>query len=227
MPQRKLRLSILVWLTILTFTSGYTDSISIIYLQIPTTHHSGNIVNSILSLLNESYDVAINFALAIIFFFLGSMVAGIFFYKKHVGFSNMFAILNIIYAIFYIILNLLLKNNLILIISTAFMSGLQNALLTRYKGITTRTTHMTGYITDAAVNLGRALLGDKTSLKTGIFYLINIFIFFSGAVVGIYIIRVLNYYSFIIAAILKILSSIFYIIFINKKDKHQIILKNG
>ena len=100
MPQRKLRLSILVWLTILTFTSGYTDSISIIYLQIPTTHHSGNIVNSILSLSNESYDVAINFALATIFFFLGSMAAGIFFYKKHVGFSNMFAILNIIYAIF-------------------------------------------------------------------------------------------------------------------------------
>ena len=138
----------------------------------------------------------------------------------------MFAILNIIYAIFYIILNLLLKNNLILIISTAFMSGLQNALLTRYKGITTRTTHMTGYITDASVYLGRAISGDKEALTKFKFLVLNIFSFFLGTVIGVFSIDNLRLTAFIITGTLKIITGIYYLIFINKKDIHQVILKN-
>ena len=85
---------------------------------------------------------------------------------------------------------------------------------------------MTGYITDASVYLGRAISGDKEALTKFKFLVLNIFSFFLGTVIGVFSIDNLRLTAFIITGTLKIITGIYYLIFINKKDIHQVILKN-
>lgn len=223
---RKLDIKVLFWLTLLTFTAGYTNALGLVFLSLPLTHYTGNITNLAVSLINKGSFGSLRIILAIISFFIGGMLSGIIFYKKHVGFSKKFGFAGICSGVMYIAVNFLIRNVYMVIISTAFISGLQNGLLTRYKGMTTRTTHMTGYITDASVYLGRAISGDKDALTKFKFLVFNIFSFFLGTVIGVFSIDNLRLTAFIITGTLKIITGIYYLIFINKKDIHQVILKN-
>lgn len=223
---RKLNIKVLFWLTLLTFTAGYTNALGLVFLSLPLTHYTGNITNLAVSFINNGSTGSLKIILAIISFFIGGIISGIVFYKKHVGFSKKFGYAGICSGIMYIAVNFIIRNVYMIIISTAFISGLQNGLLTRYKGMTTRTTHMTGYITDASVYLGRIIAGDKYSLSKFKFLMLNIFSFFLGTIIGVLSIDNLRFTAFIITGTLKIVTGIYYLIFINKKDIHQVILKN-
>ncbi|MGP1411162.1 MAG: YoaK family protein [Peptoanaerobacter stomatis] len=227
MYTKKLNLKIVFWLMFLTFTSGYTNCIALLYCSIPLAHHTGNISNLAIAVMNCDMESICLFISAILSFFIGGVFSGFTFYKKHVGFSRMFGITVIIYGILYIILNAFIHSTFILIISTAFIAGSQNGLLTRYKGITTRTTHLSGYLTDCAVNLGRTLRGDKKSFKYFLFFFVNILSFFIGTISGTIAISSMKVDSFLLVGILRISSGLFYLKFINKKDIHQSILTNG
>lgn len=222
---RKLKIVVLLWLTFLTLTAGYTNGLSVCYLGTPLTHHTGNITNLAIILATGKTYAIMKVACAIFFFFLGCVIAGMFFYNKHIGFSKMFAYVTIIYSLLYIFTNMLFRNEIYLLCSTAFMTGAQNSLLTRYNGITTRTTHMSGYITDAGVYLGRAIRGNRWALKIFLFFFGNVMMFFIGSLVGLYSVSYFGFYSFILAGVMRILSGIYYIIFIYDKDKHQLVLK--
>lgn len=223
---RKLNIKVLFWLTLLTFTAGYTNALGLVFLSLPLTHYTGNITNLAVSFINNGSTGSLKIILAIISFFIGGIISGIVFYKKHVGFSKKFGYAGICSGIMYIAVNFIIRNVYMIIISTAFISGLQNGLLTRYKGMTTRTTHMTGYITDASVYLGRTIAGDKYSLSKFKFLTLNIFSFFLGTIIGVLSIDNLRFTAFIITGTLKIVTGVYYLIFINKKDIHQVILKN-
>jgi len=56
--------------------------------------------------------------------------------------------------------------------------------------------------------------------------MLNIFSFFLGTIIGVLSIDNLRFTAFIITGTLKIVTGIYYLIFINKQDIHQIILKN-
>lgn len=226
MYSKQLNIKILSWLTFLMFTSGYTNCISIFYLGIPLSHHTGNLTNIAIDISAGSKDVFLVIG-AISSFFISGVISGATFYKKHVGFSRIFGVMAIVQSIIYIILNYLFPSKTMLILSTAFILGAQNSLLTRYNGITTRTTHLTGYISDCSINLGRALKGDTASFNNFIFFLINIIAFFVGTVIGVLTVNSISVRSFYYVAVLRIISSTFYLVFINKKDIHQKLLKNN
>lgn len=223
---RKLKLVVLLWLTALTLTAGYTNGLSIFYLGTPVTHHTGNLTNLAIMLVSGNHRTLILIISSILSFFAGCVVAGMIFYNRAIGFSRIFAYITIGYSVLYIVTNLLIRNELYLLCSTAFMSGVQNSLLTRYNGITTRTTHMTGYMTDAGVYLGKALRGNRRAFKIFLFFMGNIIIFFLGSFIGIWSVMRLGFYSFIAAGFLRMLSGIYYLLFIHEKDTHQLVLKN-
>lgn len=226
--KNKLNIKILIWIALLVFSSGYANCITILYCSIPVTHFTGNITNLAISFINRDINTIYSILFAVFSFFIGGVFCGFIFYKKHIGFSKVFGISLISCGFFYIILNIFFLNKLsIIIVSTAFISGVQNALLLRYKNITTRTTHITGYLTDCSVNLGRALKGDKMAFKLFLFFFLNIIIFLLGAILGVYFIEKLNLRSFFIIGFLQILAGIFYLYFINNKDIGEEILKNS
>lgn len=223
---KKLNILILLWIFTLVFTSGYTNCLTILYCNVPITHFTGNITNLAINILKGKIENIYTIIPALISFFIGGTFSGFIFFKKHIGFSNVFGISLLFCAFIYILFNIIFKNNLLLIISTGFLSGMQNALLTRYKGITTRTTHITGYLTDCSVNLGRAMRGDKNAFDHFLFFLINIFIFFLGGIIGFLCLEKFGFYSFFIIGLLTAFSGFFYTKFLNFKDYNQIILKN-
>lgn len=225
--KNKLNIRILIWIALLVFSSGYANCITILYCSIPITHFTGNVTNLAISFINGNISNMYSILFAIFSFFIGGVFCGFIFYKKHIGFNRVFGIVLIFCGFFYIILNIIFPNNLTIIISTAFISGVQNALLLRYKSITTRTTHITGYLTDCSVNLGRAIKGDKIAFKLFLFFFINILVFFFGAILGVYSIQFLDLRSFFIIGFLQIISGFFYLYFINNRDIGEEILKNS
>lgn len=223
---RKLNIKIISWLTFLMFTSGYTNCIALFYCGLPLYHHTGNITNIAIALNNHENEMLPLLIGAILSFFISGVISGMTFYKKHVGFSKTFGIMVIIQSILYIIINFFFTSKTVLIISTAFIAGAQNALLTRYNGITTRTTHLTGYLTDCSINLGRAIRGDKNAFRYFLFFLINIIAFFIGTLVGVFTVSNISVRAFFLVAIFRMMSGLFYLKFINKKDVYQMVLKN-
>lgn len=47
----------------------------------------------------------------------------------------------------------------------ALNMGIQNSMFITYRGMLVRTTHFTGYLSDAGFELGRAISGNRESLK--------------------------------------------------------------
>jgi hypothetical protein len=81
----------------------------------------------------------------------------------------------------------------------------QNGILLNFHGVTTRTTHMTGYLTDAGVELGKRLRGVKTERWKLFYFAIHILIYLIGAVVGALTRHALSLYAIAVAGALQII----------------------
>lgn len=223
---KKIKFRVLSWILILTFVSGYLNVTTLLKYSMTTTHFTGNISGISLSLLGEGNRDITMILLTISVFFLGGVLSGVLFYDKNVGFSKRFGIMTMLNGVFYCIINTFLSGEFYLVLSTAFIAGIQNAFVTRYRGIVTRTTHLTGYLTDCAIHLGRIIRGDRHSFRNFIFFLLNILFFLFGGICSILMNRHLMEYGILMPSIFLMAAGIYYLLLINHKDIHQSVLKN-
>ncbi len=90
-----------------------------------------------------------------------------------------------------------------------FFVGLQNGIHIKYKGITVRTSHITGYLTDGGFSLGMFLKGDVKAIKKTIFFSISMIVFIIGGISSYLIIEIFKK-PLIIYGILYIFSGVYY-----------------
>ncbi|PWJ43897.1 YoaK family protein [Sediminitomix flava] len=86
-----------------------------------------------------------------------------------------------------------------------FAMGLQNALVTKISGAVVRTTHMTGLLTDLAIETSRLFnhksnLDEKTS-RSILLRLTILFCFIIGGVIGYYLHERIAIFTFIVPAV--------------------------
>ena len=82
-----------------------------------------------------------------------------------------------------------------------------------YDGILIRTSHFSGYLTDAGLAMGKVIRGKRQELRRGVHYLSGIVCFAAGAAASAFIPSALFFY---IIAILYFFTAIFYFAFIGK-----------
>ncbi len=142
-PQDKL-LTVKIFLLVLA--SGLINAYCVSNFKVPVAHHTGNATEMALAIGNRQQYVTYLAILAL--FFFGSLCSSFLTYGGRIqpGLLAMFILCLITY---------ILKDCPVYLL--VFIFGFQNSLPLHYEGALVRSTHITGYLTDSAVIIGRFL----------------------------------------------------------------------
>lgn len=182
---KKIKIELLSWIFMLTMLSGALNAYAIRVLGNPATHHTGNSTLLAISLC-ENPSLAKSLFILLLSFFFGATLSGIIFHDVSLGTKKRYGLLLVFAGLFLALADSFFPNSLKLY-SISFWIGMQNAMFIRYDGILVRTSHMTGYLTDAGLALGAYLRGINTGAFRIKFYLFSIFCFIFGGVLGCFI----------------------------------------
>ncbi|WP_171497547.1 YoaK family protein [Acinetobacter bereziniae] len=147
----------LILLFIFALNAGLINSITLIsFFHQPVTHMTGN-VSLLANDLYFSLYPHFSFLLIIIFaFFSGTILSGYILgfsdFKFEASYGYLLSIE--VACILFCLIFSYLKNSNLTIIFAAISAGVQNSLLSSYKGINIRTTHLTGVFTDLGLAIG-------------------------------------------------------------------------
>jgi uncharacterized membrane protein YoaK (UPF0700 family) len=182
------RIFTLIWITSLTFLGGATNISAIMLYETTITHHTGNISKAAIALASGNFGMFGILLSYLGLFSLGSVIAGFMFYQRTKHLRVLYTLLPIVLGLS---LHLCLKffaSQEIILLAIAFGMGLQNGTYFKVRGVMVRTTHMTGYLTDAAFSLGAFLKGNDHELWKVGWYFASIVVFFIGGIVATFIV---------------------------------------
>lgn len=184
---------ILIWIAALTFVSGLLNGTAFLVYASTVSHHTGNLTRAALELSRLNIHSALHILTLPASFFTGAFISGLLFHEKNFKFSKRYGILLMSFSLVFMYLGFF---NSAGIPSTLFMClilGIQNSMFIFYKGILIRTTHFTGYLTEAALCLGSAFRSEagsdkkKSDLQRSLFYLLSIACFTAGGMCSVFI----------------------------------------
>ena len=171
-----------VWIAFLTFLSGFINVGAIRSFSLPVSHHTGNVSHLALSIVHKNITEVFIIASAILAFFAGAFISGLLFHQRKFGLKKRYGILLMGLAMIFLSLALLKTPQILKVSALSFAAGVQNAMFIFYGDILVRTTHITGYLTDAAFALAMCLRGKKDKFRFFLFYSLNILFFLAGGI---------------------------------------------
>ncbi|HZK41528.1 MAG TPA: DUF1275 family protein, partial [Clostridia bacterium] len=121
----------LLWVALLTFSAGFTNAVITLGAGLAVSHHTGNLAQLALALLEGQATLIASLAGLILFFFLGSVLAGVLFYQKPIGQTRVYGLFSLVQGSITILVFLILPSSWILVLYffTALGMGLQNGIL--------------------------------------------------------------------------------------------------
>ncbi len=169
-----------IWISILTFLAGAINVTAIFLLDRTISHQTGSLSRISIALVEKNYSQFFDLFTYVFLFFVGAFFSGLTTFKRNRGARYLHSLYPFVFGVLLILgdFNAFSLVNLLRVM--AFGMGLQNGTYIRFHKIIIRTTHMSGYVTDAAVSLGRALHGDKEERFKAIFLIYSIFCFVMG-----------------------------------------------
>ena len=212
------------WLVILMFTSGYLNSSSLILYSYSISYHTGNLTQIAISFYKDIPLQTVSLIGVVAAFFLGGILSGFYFMNYDADFPK-FGTLLIIDGI-YFYYSLFYRGYFYQIYDHFLYYGQSNAFLVRYEGITTRSSYITGYLTDAAVCLGRMMRGKKSDVRPFLVLIFKILGFMIGAAIGCYLTQIDARLHLVLPAVIYILAGFFYYTHIYEKDAEEKALVN-
>lgn len=173
----------LIWICMLSFIGGYVDVYGLITVAFPLTHFTG----SVAKLAMEGWEIRIDkevfqLAVALFFFILGNILAGLFIGERHFSFRKRYGMIFIILGTLIAVLFHLAHGDKSFAYLLSIAVGIQNGLFITYKGILVRTSHLTGAISDLGVYIGYLLRGKQFDTWKIFYYTLSLFSFFFGGV---------------------------------------------
>ena len=196
------------WISIQTFLAGAINVYAVFMLDKTISHHTGSISKAAIALANGNRLLAFHLVSYLMLFFVGAFFSGLTTYKRNRGVRLLHSVYPIMFGTM-IIVGALLKFQLEdLLRIMAFGMGLQNGTYIRFNNMQIRTTHMTGYLTDAAVSFGKALRGSVEERKKALFISYSIAMFFLGGLFGAWMQLSLQAWALLIIGLLYILVGI-------------------
>lgn len=193
------------WISGLTFLAGAINVSSVFLLEKTISHHTGSLSKAAIAIVDLQFQQSYDLLSYVLLFFIGAFISGYTTYRRNRGVRLLHSFYPMLFGIglmasYYAHVNLedILR-------MMAFGMGLQNGTHIRFHSIVIRTTHMTGYLTDAAVSFGKAFRGSHEEQFKALFLSYSIFIFFVGGLFGALIQVKLQTLSQMILGVLYIL----------------------
>jgi uncharacterized membrane protein YoaK (UPF0700 family) len=212
-----------LWVSLLTFSAGFMNVETLLGPAFTSSHHTGNITQLAAAIQKGKWTFALIYFGLIVAFFMGSTIAGMLFFQCEVGCSKRYGYFLLVSGALYALMSIIFPRTLRLIpcFFAALSLGVQNGILLNFHGVTTRTTHMTGYLTDAGVELGKRLRGVKTERWKLFYFAIHILIYLIGAVVGALTRHALSLYAIAVAGALQIICGLIYFTMVIPEHKRD------
>jgi uncharacterized membrane protein YoaK (UPF0700 family) len=195
------------WITGLTFLAGAINVSSIFLLDKTISHHTGSLSKAAIALVNLDIKSTYDLLSYVLLFFIGSFISGYTTYQRNRGVRLLHSFYPLLFGIGLIASHYAKVDLEDVLRMMAFGMGLQNGTRIRFHAIVIRTTHMTGYLTDAAVSFGRSFRGNKEARFEALFLSYSILIFFVGGLFGAFLQIHFNSYSQVILGSLYLLIS--------------------
>ena len=147
--RHKLILTILIHL--LTFIAGFLNGVFFITAGTAVSHHTGTITRVALTLSKGAIAEAVAFLLLILSFYIGACISGMLFHKSDCTFSKRYGILLLVFSTVFFAIAVIGPPLRIVLSITCVILGIQNGMFIPYDGILIRTSHFSGYLTDAGL----------------------------------------------------------------------------
>lgn len=223
MPLQRLPNWIQIGAFLLALNAGMVNVLGLFtVLHQSVSHMTGNVSMLAMSLLDWQPDHFIYLALVVICFVIGSFYSGLILGNSNVTFGHHYGFPLSLVAIFLFLTWLLLPyfpRYGLLWASVAM--GVQNAMVSHYKGAIIRTTHLSGVLTDIGLTIGYKVRGLKIENRRIFLH----FLIFTGFLVGGLIASLLYPYlklqTFLIPAGLSLVLSMTYWIVYFRSSSHS------
>jgi uncharacterized membrane protein YoaK (UPF0700 family) len=208
----------------LAFNAGMINVLGLItVLHQSVSHMSGNASMLSMALITANVDQVIFLSCVIFSFFIGSMISGLILGSSHFHLGRQYGYPLSLVAFFILICWLLLPHlpRYALLFASIAM-GVQNAMVSHYKGAIIRTTHLSGVLTDLGLAIGYRLRGLALDQKRVSLHMLIFFGFLLGGILaaGIYPFLVLD--AFLIPVLLSImLSLVYWGIYLHYRHQHS------
>jgi len=223
MPLQRLPNWIQIGAFLLALNAGMVNVLGLFtVLHQSVSHMTGNVSMLAMSLLDWQPDHFIYLALVVICFVIGSFYSGLILGNSNVTFGHHYGFPLSLVAVFLFLTWLLLPYfpHYGLLWACVAM-GVQNAMVSHYKGAIIRTTHLSGVLTDIGLTIGYKVRGLKIENRRIFLH----FLIFTGFLVGGLIASLLYPYlklqTFLIPAGLSLALSMTYWIFYFRSSSHS------
>ncbi len=201
------------WISTLTFLAGAINVSAIFLLDKTITHQTGSLSRISIALVENNYSFAFDLLSYVGLFFVGAFFSGLTTYKRNRGIRYLHSLYSLLFGLLLILGDLNTISLVGILRIMAFGMGLQNGTYLRFQNITIRTTHMSGYVTDAAVSLAKAIRGKKEERFKALFLMYSILCFVLGGIFSAYIQTFQADNSLLIVGMLYILVSLIVFVF--------------
>lgn len=174
-----------LWILLLVFLAGMLNAAGFLRFGQTMSHMTGNLTKLGLAMSRLEAEPVLLFALCILGFFLGATLSGFSFPAHRAGLWKRSGLVLLCCGALLTLTQVLSSPLTLSLIALALVLGAQNGLALRFRGILTRTTHMTGHLTDCGAALGR-MIADKNfrgeNLRLFLFHLSCLAFFALGVV---------------------------------------------
>ncbi|MFC6052515.1 hypothetical protein A6M14_04145 [Acinetobacter sp. Ac_877] len=175
------------------------------------SHMTGNVSMFAMALLDWNLSQLLYLFLIVVCYVVGSFYSGLILGNSHFSLGRRYGFPLSLVAFFILLCWIFLPYfpQYALLWASAAM-GVQNAMISHYKGTIIRTTHLSGVLTDLGLALGYRLRGLDIDLKRVVLHLLILIGFLIGGIIAACIYPRLQLDSFLIPASLSLVLSFIY-----------------
>lgn len=224
MPFQTLPLWIQLGAFFLAVNAGMINVLGLVtVLHQSVSHMTGNVSMLAMAILDWQPATIMYLILVLMCYVIGSFYSGLILGNSHFSLTRRYGVPLSLVAFFIVLCWLLLPffPRYALLWACVAM-GVQNAMVSHYKGTIIRTTHLSGVLTDLGLALGYKARGLEVESKRVILHLLILIGFIFGGLLASWLYPYLKLNAFLIPAALSLIMSVVYwVIYFHYRHIHD------
>lgn len=198
---------------LLALIAGYVNVVMLGFFAVPVSHMSGAVSHLGIVLTDVGLQDMLLVTSIVVGFFSGALVSGLILRDTLFRMRRLYGVMLLIEGVLLAVVMLLALKGFKAAVPIATMAcGLQNAMASSYRGLTLRTTHVTGIVTDLGALLGNRMQGRAVKSWKFSLLLSVLFAFFIGGVGGALLLSLLGMWAIGVASSLCVISGVIVIL---------------
>ncbi|WP_180008875.1 MULTISPECIES: YoaK family protein [unclassified Acinetobacter] len=224
MPFQTLPLWIQLGAFFLAVNAGMINVLGLVtILHQSVSHMTGNVSMLAMALIAGQPATIIYLILVLLCYVIGSFYSGLILGNSHFSLTRRYGVPLSLVAFFIVLCWLLLPYfPRYALLWACVAMGVQNAMVSHYKGTIIRTTHLSGVLTDLGLALGYKARGLPVESKRVVLHLLILAGFIVGGILASWLYPYLKLNAFLIPAALSlIMSAVYWIIYFHYRHIHD------